>query len=60
MGCYSEQVIVVKIEKDIEKSKEIASRVIKRCKKTGERFGDIIQEEINKLNKEKATKDTGK
>lgn len=60
MGCYSGQVIAVKIEKDREKSKEIVSRVIKRCNQTGERFGEIIQEEINKLNKEKATKDTGK
>ena len=46
---------IASISDDRAKAKEIAYRVLKRGNFTGERFGDILQEEIDKL---KATKDT--
>jgi hypothetical protein len=41
-----------KIADDREKAEEIANRVIKRGTKENLRFGDIIQEEIDKLKKD--------
>jgi len=40
-----------------QKAKDITSRVIKRGTEEDRPFGDILQEEIDKI---KATKDTGK
>lgn len=51
---------VYQITTNREKAKEIASRVIKRGNQTGERFGDILQEEIDKINKKEAIVNTGK
>ncbi|AIY81019.1 hypothetical protein U728_1124 [Clostridium botulinum 202F] len=48
-----------KITDDREKAKEITNRVIERGTREGRRFGDILQEEINKI-KEKATKEPTK
>ncbi|WP_192875380.1 hypothetical protein [Clostridium taeniosporum] len=48
-----------KITDDIKKAKEITNKVIYRGTKECRRFGDILQEEIDKI-KEEATKDTGK
>ena len=48
---------IAEIADNRERAKEIASRVIKRGNKEGIRFGDILQEEIEKV---KATKDTAK
>ncbi|MBY6948385.1 hypothetical protein FDA09_16980 [Clostridium botulinum] len=44
-----------KIADDREKAKEITNRVIRRGTREDKKFGDILQEEIDKLNK-KATK----
>jgi hypothetical protein len=49
---------IAEIAKNRQKAKEIAYRVQNRGHKTGEKFGDILQEELDKL--KKATKDTGK
>jgi CRISPR/Cas system CSM-associated protein Csm2 small subunit len=53
-------VAIAEIAKNRKKAKEIVYRVQNRGHKTGEKFGDILQEEIDKLNKEKATKELGK
>ena len=46
--------IIARIAADRQKAKEITSRVIKRGNETGEKFGDILQEEVDKLkNKER-------
>ncbi len=42
-----------KIADDREKAKEITNRIIKRGDEEGRRFGDILQEEIDKLRSEK-------
>lgn len=47
---------IAKISDDRQKAKEIAYRVQNRGHRTGEKFGDILQEEVDKL--KKATKDT--
>lgn len=44
-----------RIADDRERAKEIAKKVIKRGNKEGRKFGDVLQEEIDKI---KATKDT--
>jgi len=45
---------IASIADDRQKAKEITSRVIKRGNETGEKFGDILQEEVDKLkNKER-------
>lgn len=46
---------IVEIADNRERAKEIASRVIKKGNKEGRKFGDVLQEELDKLNK-KATK----
>ena len=48
---------IVEIADNRERAKEIAKKVIKRGNKEGRPFGDILQEEIDKI---KATKDTAK
>ena len=48
---------IAEIADNRERAKEIASRVLRKGDKEGRRFGDILQEEIDK---EKATKDTAK
>jgi len=50
--------IIAKIADNRTKAQYIANRVIKRGNETGEKFGDILQEEVDKL--KEATKDTGK
>ena len=52
--------IIANIADNRQKAKEIANRVMKRGNQTGEKFGDILQEEIDKLKNIEATKDTGK
>ncbi len=47
---------IAEIAKNRQKAKEIAYRVQNRGHKTGEKFGDILQEEVDKL--KEATKDT--
>jgi|GEM_PF-4560730 len=47
---------IAKIADNRQKAKEITNRVIKRGNQTGEKFGDILQEEVDKL--KEATKDT--
>lgn len=44
---------IVQIISDRKKAKEIASRVIEKGDKDGRPFGDILQEEIDKFNKER-------
>ena len=44
-----------RIADDRERAKEIARKVIKRGNKEGRPFGEVLQEEIDKI---KATKDT--
>ena len=48
---------IAKIADDRERAKEIAKKVIKRGNKEGRKFGDVLQEEIDKI---KATEDTAK
>lgn len=48
---------IAEIADNRERAKEIAKKVIKRGNKEGRPFGDILQEEIDKI---KATKDTAK
>lgn len=48
--------IIAKIADNRTKAQYIANRVIKRGNETGEKFGDILQEEVDKL--KEATKDT--
>ncbi len=43
---------IVEIADNREHAKEIASRVIKKGNKEGRKFGDVLQEELDKLNKE--------
>lgn len=45
--------IIAKIADNRTKSQYIANRVIKRGNSTGEKFGDILQEEVDKLKKER-------
>jgi hypothetical protein len=49
---------IAKIADNQQKAKEITDKVIQTGDKEGRPFGDILQEEIDKLNKEEATKDT--
>ncbi len=41
-----------KIADDKEKAKEITNRIIRRGTRENKKFGDILQEEIDKLKKE--------
>lgn len=43
---------IVEIADSREKAKEIASRVMKRGNEENLKFGDILQEEIDKLKKD--------
>ena len=41
--------IIAKIADNRTKAQYITNRVIKRGNKTGEKFGDILQEEVDKV-----------
>lgn len=49
---------IAQIADNREKAKEITKKVIKRGIEENRPFGDILQEAIDQVNKEKATKDT--
>lgn len=44
---------VNKIVDNRQKAKEIANKVIKIGNKEGKKFGDILQDELSKINKER-------
>lgn len=48
---------IVKITDDWQRAKELTSRVVKRGNEEDRPFGDILQEEIDKLNKEESMKE---